>query len=340
MKKTLFTLCLVFIVGLLSYGQEEIEYYTAKFVPEAKQPVIDGTIESVWDNVQLVHIGKVPENENITEPNPDAGDYYAEWGMAWNKTGMFVIFAITDDNIVIEDDNSTLNAQPNDQWWTDDNINLLFSRDLFFDDWEQFEFAWQPGIDQEEKLSSDDWLNAALIPEELVESAWYNDGDLWILETWISWEAFGNGDYELYEDDYFYCEARARDDDDGGTWESMFQWSTTNYGVESDGTGMGEVTLSAEDITASVKNPNSALTSTYISQGFGKANLVFNLDQPENVTVSVYTLTGKTIEVIDLDNLNVGSHRVPLEGHAKTSGIYMVKVDAGDESSVVKWIKR
>lgn len=340
MKKTLFTFFLVVATGLLSYGQEEIEYYTAKFVPEAKQPVIDGTIESVWDKVQMVHIGKVPENDNITEPNPDADDYYAEWGMAWNETGMFVIFAITDDEIVIEDDNSTLDAQPNDQWWTDDNINLLFSRDLFFDDWEQFEFAWQPGIDQEEKVSSDDWLNAALIPEELVESAWYNEGDLWILETWISWEAFGNGDYELYEDDYFYCEARARDDDDGDSWETMFQWSTTNYGVESDGTGMGEVTLSAEDITSAIKTINSNLSKAFVSQGFGNNELVFELNQPENVAVSVYTLTGKEIETIQLSEVSAGSHRVSLDVNGISSGIYMVKVDAGSESSVIKWINR
>jgi len=354
MKKFTLTLLFATILGLIAFAQDT-ESYTALKVTGANVPVIDGTIDAIWDNVEIVPLTKVPEqggeiHPNITVPDPDSSDYYAEIGMLWNEAGIFFLFNVTDDIVVIYEDYDTGNDTPADKWWWDDNINILFSKDLLNESFTQWEFAWQPGIDQEEKLSSDDWLNAALIDISLVSSAWHNEGDLWQLETFISWGAFddGNGYDYIGAGEDIYLEARARDDDDDGednnSWETMFQWSTVNYNVENDGNGMGTVTLSGTEVQApsglSEEKGAFGNLSVYPNPSNGISEMQLNLENAGNVNVSVFDLSGKLVSELTYENKPAGDNLLPLSLESLQPGVYFLNVRSDNASDVVKYIRQ
>jgi hypothetical protein len=321
----------------------------AIFVSEANSPVIDGDIDAIWNEVEQVPLLKVPEvggvvHPNITVPQPDVDDFSASFGMIWNENGMYFIFKVVDEKIVIEDDDPTLNAVPADKWWTDDNINLLFSKDLLNNSFTQWEFAWQPGIDQEEKLSSNDWLNAALIDISLVSSAWNQDGNTWTLETFISWSAFADGTIVITPGQDIYLEARARDDDDSGSWESMFQWSTTNYEIENTGVGMGTVTLSTTEIE--IPTGFSGLTtrqqnmSLYPSVSSGMTNIYLDLVNTDHVSVTIYSLNGEVADKMFYDNVNKGNNILSMNLSHLEQGVYIVVVNSDNFTGKMKFVKQ
>ena len=346
MKKVIFTISFFAFYGLALFAQTES--YTALKVTGNNIPVIDGVIEPLWDNVEKVTLAKVPEiggvpHPNITVPNPDPSDYSAEIGMVWNDDGIFFWFKVVDELLVIEDDYYMNNGVDADQWWTDDNINILFSKDLVNASFQQWEFAWQPGIDQEEKLSSDLWANPAVIDESLVSSAWFNDGTTWILETFIDWGAFADGNANISDGMDIYLEARARDDDDGGTWESMFHWSTINYEVENDGVGMGTVTLSGTELEVSgifdIQKVNN-ISRIYPNPSNGYSDLELTLDNAGDVYVSIFDLAGKKMLEFAYENMAAGNNIVPLNLATIEKGIYMVHVQTKDTSGVAKLFKQ
>ena len=317
----------------------QTESYNASYVSESNLPEIDGVIETIWEGVTMVPIEKVPENNNITVPNPDPSDFSASFGLMWSDYGLFVIFEVTDDNIVIEDDYYLDNEIAADMWWTDDNINLLFSQDLINESFTQFEFAWQPGVDQEEKLSSDDWANPAVIDQSMVESAWFNEGDIWVLETFISWEAFGYDAFDFSADDIIYCEARVRDDDDDDTWESMFQWSTDNYDVESTGEGMGQITLTSNEIT-SISEPKVNTTSLQVipNMSDGETSIMLHSTSAGNAKYEIVNITGQSAAKGILQNIRQGSQTIPLNLKNLSSGTYLIKIDINGLRALNKFI--
>ncbi|MBN2275896.1 MAG: T9SS type A sorting domain-containing protein [Bacteroidales bacterium] len=335
--RRIFFILLFVLSAIMGWSQES---YTALKVTGDNVPVIEGTIDAIWNAVEIVPLAKVPDNSNITEPNPDASDYYAEFGMLWNDDGMFFIFRVTDEKIVIEDDDPTLDVVPADKWWTDDNINLLFSKDLVNTTFTQWEFAWQPGINQEEKLSSDDWLNAAKIDISLVQSAWYQDGTTWTLETFINWQSFNDGVVSITPDQVIYLEARARDDDDGGTWESMFQWSTTNYEIESTGEGFGSVTLSSQEVQPvsgiSVISDVNDEVSVYPNPFHQITNLMLNLDQPGRVVVELYSFDGRKLTTLLDEFRSEGKQVMLLNMRNYNKGSYLLKLNTVNGSRVIK----
>ena len=341
MKKLIFTF--LFAVPLLTAVAQNTESYTALKIPDGKAPAIDGVIDNIWDNVEIVPLLKVPDNTNITVPNPDPSDFYAEIGMLWNDTGMFFLFRVTDDKILIEDDDPTLSVVPADKWWTDDNINILFSKDLVNTSFTQWEFAWQEGINQEEKLSSDDWLNAAKIDISMVQSAWYQDGNNWSLETFINWLSFNDGSVTITPGMKIFLEARARDDDDGGTWESMFQWSTTNYSVESTGEGMGEVTLSDTEVEVPTNISNLNIDyeplTVYPNPATEFARLNLYLNKPGKVSVKIIDIYGKEITTVLNELRPAGEQIIPLDIRALSNGNYLVRINTMNETKVVKLTK-
>ncbi len=351
MKKFTLTFFIVAVFGLAVFAQDT-ESYTALKVTGGNVPTIDGTIDAVWDNVEIVPLEKVPEQSgvvhaNITVPNPDPTDYYAEFGMLWDDDGMYFLFRVVDDIIVIFEDYDAGNTTPADKWWADDNINLLFSKDLLNNTFTQWEFAWQPNIDQEEKLSSDDWLNAAEIDISLVSSAWYQDGNTYTLETFIDWEAFDDGNAVITPDMDIYLEARARDDDDmvvDNPWESMFQWSTVNYDIETSGIGFGTVTLSSTEVvvpSAAKDLLNDQFDALLVpSYSTGSTQLQLTLDKPGDVSIKVYDMSGKRVNGFVLENRTAGENIVPLDLNSLQQGVYLVNVLSGNSSSVLKYIKQ
>jgi hypothetical protein len=339
MRKIIFTLLFV-LCGMAGWSQES---YTALKVTGDNVPVIDGTIDAVWNAVEIVPLTKVPVNSNITVPNPDPTDYYAEFGMLWNETGMFFIFRVVDEKIVIEDDDPTLSVVPADKWWTDDNINLLFSKDLINATFTQWEFAWQPGINQEEKLSSNDWLNAALIDISMVQSAWHQEGTTYTLETFIKWESFNDGVVSITPDQVIKMEARARDDDDGGTWESMFQWSTTNYDIEKDGVGFGSVTLSSQEVEVASGISDISTEEEFVSvfpNPFNDiARLRLFLEQPGRVSVDLFNADGRKLATLLDQYVNGGAQQILLDMGNLSRGNYWLKLNTVSGSKTISLAK-
>lgn len=351
MRKITFTLLMVAIFGLAAFAQDT-ESYTALKVSGENVPVIDGTIDAIWGNVTMAPLEKVPESSpgtvhaNITVPDPDATDFYAEFGMLWDATGMFFVFKVVDDIIVMDDDYYPDNGVDADQWWTDDHVNLLFSKNLGNETFNQWEFAYQYNVDQEEKLSSDLWANPAVISEDLVETAWddsQNGEDTYLLETFISWDAFDDGNFIASEGATIYGEARARDDDDDGAWESMFQWSTVNYGVESDGTGMGEITLSATEVEAvavALNKANERKMEVYPNPAKDMAELKIMLDIPGNVKISFFDMSGKQLSQSVYSSRAAGKNILPLNTYELPQGIYFINVETNSNSDILKFVKR
>lgn len=352
MKKFTFTFFIISIFGLAVFAQES---YMAMKVTGDNVPVIDGTIDAIWDNVLIVPLEKVPEKDgsihpNITVPDPEPDDYYAEFGLLWNEDGLYALFRVVDDVIVIFEDFDPDNATPADKWWVDDNINLLFNKDLSNNTdalFTQWEFAWQPGIDQEEKLSSSDWLNAALIDISLVSSAWNQDGTTWTLETFIDWEAFADGSAVITPDMDIYMEARARDDDDEAVddpWEAMFQWSTTNYEIENTGEGLGTVTLSSEEVTApeAVNSTSENVLAARLvpSLSTGNTQLWISLDTPSDITVTLFDMSGKQVDELVFNNQSAGDNDIALDFSFLQQGVYLIHVNSGNNSNVLKYVKQ
>jgi hypothetical protein len=348
MRKLTFTLLLAVVFGFQAFAQDA-ETYTVLKVAGGNTPVIDGTIDAIWKSVQIIPVTKVPEiggevHPNITEPHPAASDYSAFWGALWNTEGIFFYYKVVDDKLTIVDDYYTDNEIAADMWWTDDNINILFSKDLVNNSFQQWEFAWQPGVDQEEKLTSDLWANPALIPGSSAKSKWFHDGTTWILETFIYWDAFADGNATITPGMKIYFEVRARDDDDDGTWETMYQWSTINYNVESDGLGMGEVTLSATEVQpsnvgVSYKNQSGKM-ALYPNTSDGLTQLQLNLAKQGNVAVTVYDMTGKMINEMRFNDKPAGQNLIPLNLSMLRQGMYVLNVSSDNGSGLLKYIRQ
>lgn len=339
MKKLL----LAFGIAILTFGavfsQEE---YTALKVTGSDIPVIDGTIDDIWGLVDIVPLTKVPYNSNITDRDPDSTDFYAAFGAVWGDSGLYVTMTIVDDVIAIVQDYYENNDVDADAWWYDDNYGLLFSQDLYNESFTQWEFAYQPMVNWEEKLSCNRWANAAKFDSTLVETAWSYDDDItYTMETFINWRCFTN---IPSAGDEIEMEVRARDDDDDvGTsnWNKMFHWSTTHYEVESDGDSMGVVTLSADELTSVKQTINEGVTPQIVPNVVSaNTTLQFTNDGTlSNALVSIYNVQGKLMTSESYTNLNTGVVEIPVNVSSLANGTYIIKLNSGNQNYNMKLIK-
>ena len=208
----------------------------------------------------------------------------------------------------------------------------------------QWEFAWQPGIDQEEKLSSDQWAPFTIeVDASYVESAWYQEGDTYTLETFIDWRSFADGTITITPGQVIYLEARARDDDElvagetDDTWETMFQWSTINYNIESDGIGFGEVTLSTDPLVGihDIMTQQNTV-NIYPNPSNDILNISFSLLKDEMVTIDIYDLSGKKVVNVINEMRNAGAQSVNTDISDLNAGNYIVEVRTNSLSQKLK----
>ncbi|MEA1873112.1 MAG: T9SS type A sorting domain-containing protein [Bacteroidota bacterium] len=68
------------------------------------------------------------------------------------------------------------------------------------------------------------------------------------------------------------------------------------------------------------------------------ANIDFSLKKSANVSIIVFDMQGKIVEHMKLDNLNAGNHHHTFSVQNLKSGIYIVKLDAGDYQKLSKII--
>ena len=202
------------------------------------------------------------------------------------------------------------------------------------------------GINHEEKLTSSQWAPPAVLDESLVKSAWWNDGKTtWILETFISWDAFADGNADITGGMNVYLEACARDDDDDGVdsdpYEAMLQWSADRY-AQDDGIGLGTVTLSNTEI-----QPVTPVELTEIqsdAQIFPNpvadvAELRLKLGKGGSVYCSVFDISGKLIDRQTYSNRPTGLNSIALNTGSLVKGIYLLSVQTPSDSKMLRFIK-
>jgi len=78
------------------------------------------------------------------------------------------------------------------------------------------------------------------------------------------------------------------------------------------------------------------LLELYPNPSSDYANINFSLNQATNVSVYVFDMQGKIVEHMKLDNLNAGNHHHSFSVQNLKSGIYIVKLDAGDYQKLSK----
>lgn len=103
-------------------------------------------------------------------------------------------------------------------------------------------------------------------------------------------------------------------------------WSTTAYlGIGDNSSNNGS------DFKTKLKTyPNPTTDNTTLS---------FNLKENSNVTVQVYSITGRLVKTITEKNVSAGSQLLTIDSNELPNGTYIVKLIAGKQNDTVKFIK-
>jgi len=78
---------------------------------------------------------------------------------------------------------------------------------------------------------------------------------------------------------------------------------------------------------------------TYPNPTTDNTTLSFNLKENSNVTVQVYSITGRLVKTITEKNVSAGSQLLTIDSNDLPNGTYIVKLNAGKQNDTVKFIK-
>jgi hypothetical protein len=79
--------------------------------------------------------------------------------------------------------------------------------------------------------------------------------------------------------------------------------------------------------------------NAYPNPTMGGTNISFNLNETSNVTLQVYTVTGKLVQTITEKQVAAGKQIIQIDGAKLQNGTYIVKMNAGKQSGTTKFIK-
>lgn len=311
MKKLYFIAVFYFLFSQFTFSQES---YSVLKLSIANAPVIDGDIDEIWGLADRATIAKdVDDGSRTTEKSPNESDYKAEFGAFWSDSGLYVLVEINDDVYVNDNGN---------EWWKDDDVNFLFSPALTTASGTPIEFAWlvKSNVEGKATLVQDVGLDE-------VSAAWSNLGTAYILEVYIKWSVFSVNGTEGAD---VLFEARVRDDDKDGEFiypQSFLQWSTDQKSVETDGAGMGTLSLSSEEavISSLLKNTENLRVNVFPNPAANKVQVEFVSNVPGHIKGSIIDISGKevisfsyyvgghTIKTIDVSSLNSGTYFITTE---------------------------
>lgn len=104
------------------------------------------------------------------------------------------------------------------------------------------------------------------------------------------------------------------------------QWSS----VKSDfGVNVDALIFPVIDITtglSSVSKGNLTLLAAFPNPAANEISINFGLNQSSKVEIEIYDVTGKVINTIKLDNLEIGNHTSKINTSSLSSGVYMYSV--------------
>ncbi len=153
----------------------------------------------------------------------------------------------------------------------------------------------------------------------------------WTLRATINHPTTTYTDYSIIiaskNTNYVYYKLRAKDW--GSLYSSYTGIETLRYNmstsiVDNNESSIDVIILTPEEFTLYPNSPNPFNPSTTIS---------FALPEPSHVTITIFDITGKTIDYLTLDNLAVGKQSIqwPAEsknGTSLTSGVYLLHIEA------------
>lgn len=315
MKKTFYLSAFFILFTQILFSQAT---YTALKVSLDNAPKIDGEIDAIWTMATMALLEQdVDDGDRTTEKDPAESDYKAEFGMCWSDSGLYILTRLNDD--VYVNDNGAY-------WYRDDDVNFLIPPDLTSTGVTPLEFAWLVKSNTEGKA-----IPYQNVPEDAVSAAWSNSGTVYILEVHISWRAFftagTSGSTMLFE-------ARARDDDKDGEAiypQSFLQWSTDKKSVESDGIGMGIITLSPDEATSiyPMTKTKDFMIRVFPNPADNRLHIEYQSDLSGPVHGSVLDMSGKEvlwfeddihtdkIKTIDISSLEAGIYFIITENAGK-----------------------
>jgi hypothetical protein len=76
--------------------------------------------------------------------------------------------------------------------------------------------------------------------------------------------------------------------------------------------------------------------TTFPNPFSGQANVRFNLDAPSKVTIDIFDITGKSVRRIDAGQRAAGVNTIEIQQDGMNSGIYILRMNAGNNSGITK----
>lgn len=94
--------------------------------------------------------------------------------------------------------------------------------------------------------------------------------------------------------------------------------------------GRLDIVTDIEENTIHNKNGDFQLSEIYPNPFNSVSTIIFTLDKPQDVKLTVYDLLGRQIEVLIDQYMQSGMHRVVLDASSLTSGVYFYRLRVGD----------
>lgn len=93
-----------------------------------------------------------------------------------------------------------------------------------------------------------------------------------------------------------------------------------------------------DDEDAAELPDNFRLIGNYPNPFNPATNIVYELDTPAEVVLTVYNLLGQEVAKLDLGNQIAGRHEMSFEAGQLSSGLYLVKMKAGDQVQSIRMV--
>jgi beta-xylosidase len=200
-------------------------------------PVIDGTIDGLWNNIQSVSIAK-----NNTGTISSASDLSGNWKSVWDAANLYVLVQVTDD--IKRNDGGT-------DVYNDDGVEIYMDMgntkaSAYGANDHQYTFRWNDATAAYE-------INGHSVAG--ITKSIMNTSTGYIVEVSIPWSTMGGS---VTANSFQGFEVMLNDDDDGGAREGKLAWIATTDDTWSNPGLMGTIVLKGLNCTT----PTAAITTT------------------------------------------------------------------------------
>jgi beta-xylosidase len=214
-------------------------------------PVIDGTIDGLWSNIQSVSIAK-----NNTGTISSASDLSGNWKSVWDAANLYVLVQVTDD--IKRNDGGT-------DVYNDDGVEIYMDMgntkaSAYGSNDHQYTFRWNDATAAYE-------INGHSVAG--ITKSITNTSTGYIVEVSIPWSTMGGS---VTANSFQGFEVMLNDDDDGGAREGKLAWIATTDDTWSNPGLMGTIVLKGLNCTT----PTAVITAGTPTTFCTGSNVVLN----------------------------------------------------------------